>query len=71
MFNPKLIVALVYLFIYFFYLTHFTGISGALLAVMGSRFMKSGKIFPAGVVSLVSLVMVGGYFHGIIRSSHP
>ncbi|KAL6651900.1 hypothetical protein ACP70R_010825 [Stipagrostis hirtigluma subsp. patula] len=46
------------------------GISGALLSVMGSRFKKSGKIFPAGVVSLVSLVMVGGYFHGILRSSH-
>ena len=42
----------------------------ALLSVMGSRFKKSGKIFPAGVVSLVSLVMVGGYFHGILRSSH-
>ncbi|KAJ1273233.1 hypothetical protein BS78_06G263500 [Paspalum vaginatum] len=46
------------------------GISAALLSVMGSRFKKSGKIFPAGVVSLVSLVMVGGYFHGILRSSH-
>nr|ACG47336.1 hypothetical protein [Zea mays] len=37
---------------------------------MGSRFKKSGKMFPAGVVSLVSLVMVRGYFHGILRSSH-
>ncbi|KAG8043762.1 hypothetical protein GUJ93_ZPchr0458g22528 [Zizania palustris] len=46
------------------------GISAALLSVMGSRFKKSRKIFPAGVVSLVSLVMVGGYFHGILRSSH-
>uniref|UniRef100_A0A0A9DQG0 Uncharacterized protein n=1 Tax=Arundo donax TaxID=35708 RepID=A0A0A9DQG0_ARUDO len=46
------------------------GISVALLSVMGSRFKKSGKLFPAGVVSLVSLVMVGGYFHGILRSSH-
>ncbi|XP_010917331.1 uncharacterized protein [Elaeis guineensis] len=46
------------------------GISAALLAVMGSRFKKSGKIFPAGVVSLVSLVMVGGYFHGILRGQH-
>ncbi|KAG0527844.1 hypothetical protein BDA96_06G268300 [Sorghum bicolor] len=46
------------------------GIAAALLSVMGSRFKKSGKIFPAGVVSLVSLVMVGGYFHGILRSSH-
>ncbi|KAL5682420.1 hypothetical protein ACJX0J_008805, partial [Zea mays] len=33
------------------------GISAALLSVMGSRFKKSGKVFPAGVVSLVSLVM--------------
>ncbi|SPT20416.1 unnamed protein product [Triticum aestivum] len=46
------------------------GISAALLSVMGSRFKKSGKIFPAGVVSLLSLVMVGGYAHGIMRSSH-
>ncbi|XP_072979212.1 uncharacterized protein [Typha angustifolia] len=46
------------------------GISAALLAVMGSRFKKSGKIFPAGVVSLVSFIMVGGYFHGILRSGH-
>ncbi|KAM0908403.1 hypothetical protein ACQ4PT_015498 [Festuca glaucescens] len=46
------------------------GISAALLIVMGSRFKKSGKIFPAGVVSLLSFVMVGGYFHGILRSSH-
>ncbi|URE00049.1 Transmembrane proteins 14C [Musa troglodytarum] len=46
------------------------GLSAALLVVMGSRFKKSGKIFPAGVVSLVSFIMVGGYFHGILRSSH-
>ncbi|ERM99406.1 protein FATTY ACID EXPORT 2, chloroplastic [Amborella trichopoda] len=46
------------------------GISAALLAVMGSRFKNSGKIFPAGVVSLVSLIMTGGYLHGIFRSSH-
>ncbi|CAM0902080.1 unnamed protein product [Alopecurus aequalis] len=46
------------------------GISAALMTVMGSRFKKSGKIFPAGVVSLLSFVMVGGYFHGILRSSH-
>ncbi|KAM1047433.1 hypothetical protein ACFX2C_026791 [Malus domestica] len=46
------------------------GLSAALLAVMGSRFKKSGKIFPAGVVSLVSLVMTGGYLHGILRSAH-
>ncbi|KAG5522491.1 hypothetical protein RHGRI_034610 [Rhododendron griersonianum] len=46
------------------------GISAALLVVMGSRFKKSGKIFPAGVVSFVSLVMSGGYLHGILRSLH-
>jgi uncharacterized membrane protein (UPF0136 family) len=46
------------------------GISAALLAVMGSRFKKSGKVFPAGVVSLVSLIMTGGYLHGIMRSLH-
>ncbi|XP_062172972.1 protein FATTY ACID EXPORT 2, chloroplastic-like [Alnus glutinosa] len=46
------------------------GLSAALLGVMGSRFKKSGKIFPAGVVSLVSLIMTGGYLHGILRSLH-
>ena len=46
------------------------GISAALLGVMGSRFKRSGKVFPAGVVSLVSLVMTGGYVHGIMRSMH-
>ncbi|KAL4304054.1 hypothetical protein GQ457_10G001510 [Hibiscus cannabinus] len=46
------------------------GISAALLGVMGSRFKRSGKVFPAGVVSLVSLVMTGGYVHGIMRSLH-
>ncbi|XP_038991493.1 protein FATTY ACID EXPORT 7-like, partial [Hibiscus syriacus] len=46
------------------------GISAALLGVMGSRFKRSGKVFPAGVVSVVSLVMTGGYLHGIMRSLH-
>lgn len=46
------------------------GMSAALLGVMGSRFKKSGKFFPAGVVSLVSLVMTGGYLHGIMRGMH-
>lgn len=46
------------------------GLSAALLFVMGSRFKNSGKIFPAGVVSLVSLVMTGGYLHGIMRGAH-
>ncbi|KAI3949106.1 hypothetical protein MKW92_047763 [Papaver armeniacum] len=31
------------------------GLSAALLGVMGSRFKNSGKVFPAGVVSVVSL----------------
>jgi hypothetical protein len=53
-----------------FFWFRITGISAALMTVMGSRFKKSGKIFPAGVVSLLSFVMVGGYFHGILRSSH-
>uniref|UniRef100_A0A7N0VEI9 Uncharacterized protein n=1 Tax=Kalanchoe fedtschenkoi TaxID=63787 RepID=A0A7N0VEI9_KALFE len=43
------------------------GLSAALLVVMGSRFKKSGKVFPAGIVSLVSFIMTGGYFHGIMR----
>lgn len=46
------------------------GLSASLLGVMGSRFKKSGKIFPAGVVSFVSLIMTGGYFHGILRGLH-
>lgn len=50
--------------------TPHVGISAALLGVMGSRFKKSGKVFPAGVVSLVSLIMTGGYLHGIMRSAH-
>ncbi|XP_022754736.1 protein FATTY ACID EXPORT 2, chloroplastic-like isoform X2 [Durio zibethinus] len=46
------------------------GVSAVLLVVMGSRFKRSRKIFPAGVVSLMSLVMTGGYLHGIMRSLH-
>lgn len=45
-------------------------LSASLLGVMGSRFKRSGKIFPAGVVSFTSLVMTGGYLHGILRSLH-
>ncbi|XP_059315216.1 protein FATTY ACID EXPORT 2, chloroplastic-like [Lycium ferocissimum] len=45
-------------------------LSAGLLGVMGSRFLKSKKIFPAGVVSFVSLVMTGGYLHGILRVAH-
>ncbi|CAM8944989.1 unnamed protein product [Rhodiola kirilowii] len=44
------------------------GMSAALLVVMGSRFKNSGKVFPAGVVSLISFIMTGGYLHGIMRS---
>ncbi|CAM6043437.1 unnamed protein product [Sphagnum compactum] len=46
------------------------GISSMLLIVMGSRFKNSGKVFPAGVVSLFSLIMTGGYLHGLLRKSH-
>ncbi|KAL0908450.1 hypothetical protein M5K25_022945 [Dendrobium thyrsiflorum] len=46
------------------------GLSAALTVVMGSRFKRSGKIFPAGVVSIVSLIMAGGYLHGFFRSFH-
>lgn len=46
------------------------GMSASLLGVMGLRFKKSGKIFPAGIVSFVSLVMSGGYLHGILRHVH-
>ncbi|KAL3641491.1 hypothetical protein CASFOL_016459 [Castilleja foliolosa] len=45
-------------------------ISATLLGVMGLRFKKSGKVFPAGVVAGMSLVMSGGYLHGIMRSLH-
>ncbi|XP_077240837.1 uncharacterized protein LOC143881576 [Tasmannia lanceolata] len=44
------------------------GLSAALLTVMGSRFMKSKKLFPAGLVSFVSLIMAGGYLHGFMHS---
>ncbi|GMH08155.1 hypothetical protein Nepgr_009995 [Nepenthes gracilis] len=46
------------------------GVSATLLGSMGYRFQKSGKIFPAGIVSLISLGMAGGYLHGILRSHH-
>ncbi|KAF5481582.1 hypothetical protein F2P56_002222 [Juglans regia] len=43
------------------------GLSVALLGVMGTRFEIFGKIYPR-LVSLVSLIMTGGYLHGIMRS---
>ncbi|CAN0901249.1 Protein FATTY ACID EXPORT 2, chloroplastic [Linum grandiflorum] len=46
------------------------GVASVLTGVMTSRFMRSKKVFPAGVVSLMSLVMTGGYIHGILRSMH-
>lgn len=42
-------------------------ISASLLGKMGMRFKETGKIIPAGLLSLVSLIMTGGYVHGIIR----
>ncbi|KAG7627253.1 Protein FATTY ACID EXPORT 2 [Arabidopsis thaliana] len=44
--------------------------AGALMYVMGTRYMRSKKIFPAGVVSIMSFIMTGGYIHGIMRSLH-
>ncbi|XP_010535778.1 PREDICTED: protein FATTY ACID EXPORT 2, chloroplastic-like isoform X2 [Tarenaya hassleriana] len=44
--------------------------AAALTWMMGTRFMRSKKIFPAGVVSFVSFIMTGGYIHGIMRSFH-
>ncbi|EOA24684.1 hypothetical protein CARUB_v10017956mg [Capsella rubella] len=44
--------------------------AGALTWVMGTRYMRSKKIFPAGVVSIMSFIMTGGYIHGIMRSLH-
>lgn len=44
------------------------GVSTTLLGAMGYRFQKTGKMFPAGVVALLSLGMSGGYLHGILRS---
>jgi hypothetical protein len=46
------------------------GVSITLLIVMGSRFWNSGKFFPAGVVSILSLIMAVGYIHALIRTSH-
>ncbi|XP_010425818.1 PREDICTED: protein FATTY ACID EXPORT 2, chloroplastic [Camelina sativa] len=44
--------------------------AGALTWVMGTRYIGSKKIFPAGVVSIMSFIMTGGYIHGIMRSLH-
>eukprot|EP00268_Persea_americana_P063541 TRINITY_DN824_c0_g1_i2.p1 TRINITY_DN824_c0_g1~~TRINITY_DN824_c0_g1_i2.p1 ORF type:complete len:231 (-),score=56.87 TRINITY_DN824_c0_g1_i2:475-1167(-) len=46
------------------------GLSATLLVVMGSRFKKSGKFIPAGLVSIVSFIMAGGYIHGFFRGQH-
>ncbi|GFP83618.1 upf0136 membrane protein at2g26240 [Phtheirospermum japonicum] len=45
-------------------------LSATLLGVMGLQFKKSGKVFPAGVVAFMSLVMSDDYLHGILRSLH-
>ena len=43
-------------------------ISATLLSIMGSRFASSKKMMPSGMVALISLVMTGGYIHGIVRT---
>ncbi|KAG2298810.1 hypothetical protein Bca52824_035282 [Brassica carinata] len=43
--------------------------SATLTGMMGSRYLRTRKVVPAGVVSMVSLVMTGAYLHGLIRSS--
>lgn len=43
--------------------------SAALTGMMGSRYLRTRKVVPAGVVSMVSLVMTGAYLDGLIRSS--
>ncbi|EFJ14481.1 hypothetical protein SELMODRAFT_84071 [Selaginella moellendorffii] len=44
------------------------GVSALLLVAMGNRFQKTGKLFPAGIVALLSFIMTGGYLHGIIHT---
>ncbi|XP_020885628.1 protein FATTY ACID EXPORT 7 isoform X2 [Arabidopsis lyrata subsp. lyrata] len=39
------------------------------IGMMGSRYLRTRKVVPAGVVSVVSLVMTGAYLHGLIHSS--
>ena len=37
------------------------GVSGVMTGVMGSRFINSGKVMPAGLVAALSLAMVVRY----------
>jgi hypothetical protein len=54
-----------------YYIVHVdAGVLITLLVTMGSRFWNSGKFFPAGVVSIVSLIMAVGYIHALIQTSH-
>ena len=46
------------------------GLSVVLLGVIGLRFKKSDKFFPAGVLFIVSLIMTEGYLHGVMRGLH-
>ncbi|CAO3652924.1 unnamed protein product [Cunninghamella blakesleeana] len=42
-------------------------VSLLLLIVMGIRFSKSGKFMPAGLVSLLSLIMVARYGYRFVQ----
>ncbi|KAI8343723.1 transmembrane protein 14C-like protein [Chlamydoabsidia padenii] len=42
-------------------------VSSVLLFIMGSRFSKSGKFMPAGLVSLLSLIMVARYGYRLLQ----
>ena len=37
------------------------GTAGTLTVVMGRRYLNSGKVFPAGVVALLSVLILGRY----------
>jgi len=45
------------------------GTAGTLTGVMGRRFMNSGKIMPAGVVTILSVAMLGRYAYNKFSSA--